>query len=114
MLLRIDSDAFVLAVLSASKTIDFNKLGALAAGAAGKKKRAQMATVPEVWQVTRCLPGAVPPFGSLFGIATWVDASLDAQQGINFNIGLRTESCAMDLTEYLAIEKPQRGDFARS
>jgi len=113
MLLRVGSDAFVLAVLSASKTIDFNKIGALAAGD-GKKKRAQMATVPEVWQATRCLPGAVPPFGSLFGIATWVDVSLDAQQGINFNIGLRTESCAMDLTEYLAIEKPQRGDFARS
>jgi len=47
----------------------------------------------EVKKITKCLNGAVPPFGSIFGIKTYVDNSL-VKQGdyISFNAGLRTKS----------------------
>jgi Ala-tRNA(Pro) deacylase len=86
MLLRLSEGGFVLAVLSASESIDFRKLAALC----GSKARPQMATVHEVFQVTRCFPGAVPPFGSLFRVKTYLDGSLQRQgQDINFNCGVR-------------------------
>ena len=36
-------------------------------------------------QITGCLPGAVPPFGSAFGIATHVDNSLEYQVVLNYH-----------------------------
>ena len=41
-------------------------------------KNLKFATTDEVWTVTRCLTGAVPPFGSAFGVKTLVDNSLKA------------------------------------
>ena len=52
--------------------------------------------------------GAVPPFGSVFGVQTYMDPSL-MEQGeiINFNVGLRTHSVTMKGADYLEIEKPK-------
>jgi len=100
---------YVLCVMSAACTADLKKLR----GVLGVS-RLSMATVAEVRALTGCLPGAVPPFGSLFdGVQTLVDASLQ-QQGstINFNAGLRTVSvCDLPVAAYLAIEQPLRAEF---
>ena len=54
-----------------------------------------------------CVPGAVPPFGSVFGVSTLVDPSLEKQgEIINFNIGLRSRSVSMKTKDYLSLEKP--------
>lgn len=100
---------FVLAVMSAARTADMRRLRA----ALGVSRLA-MASVEEVRSVTGCIPGAVPPFGSLFpGVATLVDASVEAQGPvINFNAGLRTLSVVgLPVGEYLAIERPLRAEF---
>lgn len=55
----------------------------------------------------RCFNGAVPPFGSLFGINTYVDKSLINQgDDISFNAGLRTKSLVIKTQDYIEVENP--------
>lgn len=39
-------------------------------------KKIEMAGETDVKEITRCLPGAVPPFGSIFKVKTYLDQSL--------------------------------------
>ncbi len=94
---------FLLVVLSAARKADLRALRGLL-----NQKSVSMASVEDVWRLTRCIPGAVPPFGSLFeGVATYVDTSLTDLPEINFNAGLRTHSVMhLSVKDYLEIEKP--------
>ena len=109
MLLSTKSDAFVLAVISASESMDskaFKKAGGF--------KSTKFATPEEVFSLTGCRPGAVPPFGSLWGVRTFVDSSLVEQgDSINFNSGLKTCSVRMSTQDYLDVEKPTVASFRR-
>ena len=51
------------------------------------KKKLRLADAATVKRSTGCIPGAVPPFGSIFeGVSTYVDNSLKEQgDTINFN-----------------------------
>ena len=62
---------FTLAVMSASKKFSWKLVKKVL-----KAKNIRFATVEEVKSVTGCFPGAVPPFGSTFGVQTIVDESL--------------------------------------
>lgn len=96
---------YVLAVLSASRRADLKMLRA-----ALNQKSLSLASVDDVWRITKCVPGAVPPFGSIFdGVMTVVDTSITNIKPpfINFNAGLRTESVlGLAVADYLAFEKP--------
>ena len=49
----------------------------------------------------------MPPFGSIFGLKTYMDESLRNQgDSINFNSGKRTNSVFMSLKDYLNVENP--------
>ena len=99
-----------LVVLAADRKLDFKKLRSQLP----KGKSAKLATADEVLAISGCLPGAVPPFGSLFAapggggpVRTMVDASLRAQgEFINFNCGLRTRSVRMTFEDYSKVEQP--------
>ena len=94
---------FYLAVMSASKKFSWKLIKKIL-----KIKNMRFATPEEVFTMTRCLPGAVPPFGSVFSIPTLVDESLKAQgETINFNCGLRTHSMRMKVEDYLKVESPK-------
>ena len=99
----------VLVVMSAAVGLDWKKLKAVLG------VKAQMASVDEVRRVTGCVPGAVPPLGSLFPLFAFIcDKSL-VEQGptINFNAGLRTVSCVGLATDaYLLLEKPRIEDVS--
>lgn len=70
------------------------------------------AKVEEVKKVTGCVPGAVPPIGSLFGVKTLLDPSLKTQGDIiNFNIGLQSQSITMNTQDYIKIENPSEVNF---
>ena len=105
---------FVLAVMSAARSLDWPKLRSLVG-----QPKVSMAQLGDVAAVTGCLPGAVPPFGSLFGgapgvVPTVVDESILSQGAvINFNAGLRTLSVVgLRVEDYLRIEAPLAvGDF---
>lgn len=101
--------ALFLAVMSASRKLDskvFKKLTS--------SKSLRFATEQEVFQTTKCIPGAVPPFGSIFGVKTYMDESLRTQgDSINFNAGLRTKSVTMRLEDFITVENPVISVFAK-
>lgn len=69
--LALDGVPFYLAVLSASKRFNSKAFKKII-----NCKSLRFATPEEVFQTTGCLPGAVPPFGKIFGVPVWVDRSL--------------------------------------
>lgn len=94
-------EVFTLLVLSAAKALEWKLVRKMLG------KKTGLATVEQVYQVTKCLSGAVPPFGSLFGIKTCMDESLvDQGEEINFNCGLRTMSVSMSVEDYIIAEQP--------
>lgn len=120
-----DNRPFVLAVMAADERLDWKKMKKML-GPKSRSKGARMATVEEMWDVTGCKPGAVPPFGSVFilpskvrddskgsrMVHTFVDRSLQRQGSvINFNCGLTTRSIQMAFGDYLDVEKPKLCDF---
>ena len=99
---------FVLLVMPADRRLDSPAARRLL-GASGLR----FATPEEVTGLTGLLPGAIPPFGQLFGLPTWCDERLADAPTINFNAGDRAISVAMAASDYLAVERPALGRFAR-
>lgn len=75
-------------------------------------RQLRFATPDEVLQVTGLKPGSIPPFGSLFGLATYCDQRLAEQPEINFNAGDHCVSFRMTFEAYRSAEQPQLGTFA--
>jgi Ala-tRNA(Pro) deacylase len=75
-------------------------------------KKLRFVTREEVLALTGLEPGSIPPFGSLFGLATLCDERLGENETINFNAGDHTISVSMRYADYLRAEKPQLGTFA--
>ena len=61
--------------------------------------------------VTGCVPGSVPPLGSVLGLKTLCDKRLAEVPIINFNAGSLTDSIEMKYTDYLIVENPQLVDI---
>jgi len=100
-------DQFLMIVLPADRKLA-SKLVRKAAGA----KSLRFASREEVEQLTGLAPGSIPPFGSLFNLATWCDERLAEQPRINFNAGDHSISISMAYTDYLTAEQPKLGLFA--
>jgi Ala-tRNA(Pro) deacylase len=94
-------DGFVLLVIPADRKLDSKK-----ARAALGQKSIRFATREEVGEVTGLQPGAIPPFGSLFGLRTLVDPALGLNSAINFNAGDHAISIQMSFGHYEEVERP--------
>ena len=94
---------FVLVVIAADQKLD-SKACKKALGA----KSISFASEAEVLEITGCVPGAVPPFGSAWGLRTLMDTSVQEQGAtINFNAGLRTFSVlGLSVADFLRVEAP--------
>jgi Ala-tRNA(Pro) deacylase len=75
-------------------------------------KGVRFADRQEVLDLTGLAPGAIPPFGSLFGLPTLCDRALAEHARINFNAGDHSISVAMKYDDYLAVERPEVGEFS--
>ncbi len=95
-------EAFCLLVVPADRKLDSKK-----ARANLGVKALRFASREEVEQLTGLQPGSIPPFGSLFGLATHCDPALSANPSINFNAGDHSISVAMTCADYLAVERPR-------
>ena len=73
----------------------------------------RFATPDELRDLTGLPPGAVPPFGSLFGLPTRCDARLAENERINFNAGDHSISVSLRFTDYLQVENPSLGSFTK-
>ncbi len=100
-------DAFVMFVLPADRRLDSN---AVRRSLAWRKFR--FAGREEVLEITGLAPGAIPPFGSLFGLATFCDERLGENETICFNAGDHAISVSMACADYWRVESPRRGTFA--
>jgi Ala-tRNA(Pro) deacylase len=63
----------------------------------------RFATPEELLTLTGCMPGAVPPFGNVFGLPVFVDEQLAHREEIAFNAGSNTMSIVMPCAEFLRL-----------
>jgi Ala-tRNA(Pro) deacylase len=59
-----------------------------------------------------CAIGAMPPFGNLYGLPTYVDNRLAEQDYIVFEAGTHTDAIKMSYRDYEKIVNPQVEDLA--
>jgi Ala-tRNA(Pro) deacylase len=97
-----DRDWFGLAVVPAAAHVDFDQLRALTG-------RPQLTLAREGELTTLfpdCEPGAMPPFGRLYGLSVLLDISLVEEPELAFEGGTHREEIRMPMDEYLRIEEP--------
>jgi len=75
-------------------------------------RNVRMVDAGEIEALVGAPVGAVPPFGSLFGLTTYADRAVVARAEIAFNAGARDLSIVMDGRDYQKLEAPVLGDFA--
>jgi len=97
-------EQFLMIVLPADR-----KLASKAVRKSAGIKSLRFASREEVEQLTGLTPGSIPPFGSLFGLATWCDERLAEHTRINFNAGDHAISISMTYADYIAAEQPKLG-----
>jgi Ala-tRNA(Pro) deacylase len=83
-------DRAVHLVLPADRRVDNARLRAILG-----TRKLRFATPAELETLTGCPPGAVPPFGTLFGLPVLLDERLTACERLHFNAGSRTRSITM-------------------
>ena len=59
-----------------------------------------------------CETGAMPPFGSMFGVPVYADQSLEQDQEIAFNAGTHRELIRMTWKDYKKLAQPTIMSFA--
>lgn len=59
-----------------------------------------------------CELGAMPPFGSLYGMKTFMAAALADDEEIAFNAGSHTELIQLSYADYVRLEEPIALQFA--
>ena len=59
-----------------------------------------------------CAIGAMPPFGNLYGLSTYMDKDLAEQEYIVFEAGTHTDAIKMSYRDYETIVKPKVEDVA--
>jgi len=102
-----DGENHYMLVLPASRHVNLEK----AMNVIGKP--VMMATEEQLKELFGdCELGAEPPFGSRYGIPTYVDSSLADAPFIVFRAGVHTKSIKMDFADYVKLENPVQGDFS--
>jgi Ala-tRNA(Pro) deacylase len=101
-------ESYALAVLPATHRIDVDRLAEVLC-----LEKLRIATEAEVETIfADCEPGALPPFGRLYGLTTIVDASLSGGAEIVFVGNTRHEGVRMRFRDYERIETPLKARFA--
>ena len=94
-------------VLPASRHVDLGKAGRIVG------KEVELASEGKMKQLfPDCEIGAEPPFGSQYGLKTYVDKHLEGLDEIVFRAGTHDRTVKMKYADYAKLEKPKAGDFA--
>ena len=96
-------------VLPADRRIDNARLRPLLG-----TRRLRFVTPDELLTLTGCAPGAVPPFGNLFGLEVLVDEELTRGTEIAFNAGSRAVSITMRCADFIRLTGARIARFAQS
>lgn len=97
----------LLAVLPASYHVNFDKLAALTGAPVELvSERECILLFPD------CEPGAVPPFGELYGLPVYLDESLAEDPEIVFSAGTLSDGIRMGNADFVHLAKPRVCSFA--
>ncbi|HTO13232.1 MAG TPA: YbaK/EbsC family protein [Candidatus Binatia bacterium] len=66
-------------------------------------RKLRFATPEELLALTGCVPGAVPPFGNLFGLPVLVDEALCRNERVAFNAGSNAVSITMRCADLVRL-----------
>jgi Ala-tRNA(Pro) deacylase len=92
------ADRPIHAVLPGARRVDNARLRAVLG-----TRTLRFATQEELLALTGCVPGAVPPFGNLFGLPVIVDEALAEQEEIAFNAGSNAVSIIMRGDDFIRL-----------
>lgn len=102
-----DGDEFYMLVLPAPYRADLERAGEMIGAEVELASEDRVASLfPD------CEVGAEPPFGSQFGIETYVDTSMQERDEIVFRAGSHQKTIKMSYSDWEEIEKPVVGSFA--
>ena len=100
-------DAHLMMVLPADHHIDLEKVEkAIGKPVSLDKEQEFKSLFPD------CAIGAMPPFGNLYGLPTYVDKHLAEQDYIVFEAGTHTDAIKMSYRDYEKIVKPKVADLS--
>jgi Ala-tRNA(Pro) deacylase len=92
----------VLAVIPSDQRVDVPHLKFMT-----RSENIQLATEAEFESAfPLCEVGAMPPFGNLFGVATYCDTSLADNDSIEFNAGTHQDSIRMAFADFKRCGRP--------
>ena len=102
-------DAIHMAVIPASKLVDFDRLRDTA-----RARRVELADERDFSSLfPGCELGAMPPFGNLFGMRVFVAEELAEDDEIAFNAGSHTELIRMSYADFHRLVDPVVSSFTR-
>jgi Ala-tRNA(Pro) deacylase len=100
-------DELLMTVLPADHRLDLEKLSRLTGRQTALATEAEFkALFPD------CAVGTMPPFGQLYGVATYLDASLTDADKIVFEAGTHSDAIKMRYIDYEQLVKPTTAEFA--
>lgn len=98
---------FVLAVLPATRQVNTEQL---AAAVDGPVRLASSTEVADVFRDCEC--GVVAPFGTRYGLPTFLDDALAPDTWVVFELNTQTEAVRMRCRDFEELERPRRLRFA--
>ena len=97
-----------LAVLPSNEYVDLDALAF-----AFQAKKVELASEEDFVRLfPECEPGAMPPFGNLYGMKTYVSKDLTDKESIAFNAGSHTELIQIRFEDYKQLVDPMILEFA--
>jgi Ala-tRNA(Pro) deacylase len=97
----------VMAVLPADHRIDLDEFKQLTGATTALATEAEFkALFPD------CAVGSMPPFGSLYGLETYVEKSLTDNEWIVFEAGTHSDAVKMRYPDYARLAQPKVAEFA--
>lgn len=103
-----ERDGLVMAVLPASTELDLDRLKGLIG-----HDDVRLATVEEIRAaVPDCAPGAIPPFGALYGLRSFVDRRLLTAAHVTMPAGDPASAIRMRFGEFARLVDARAGDFS--
>jgi Ala-tRNA(Pro) deacylase len=103
-------DRFLMAVLPADHRLDERLLENVL-----KEKRIHLAHEDELKPTfPDCEIGAMPPFGNLYAVPVYMDASLAGDTEIAFNACSHSKSIRMKMADYMRLVNPTVANFSHA
>jgi Ala-tRNA(Pro) deacylase len=103
-----ERDGFVMAVVPAAAEVDLDRLKGLIG-----HDDVRLATIEEIGAIVRdCAPGAIPPFGALYGLRSFVDRRLLLAPHVTMPAGSFLAALRMPSKEFRRLMDARIADFS--